>query len=57
MYLLLLREGTQFAHVMAHLAKIAIGIALMFVVLFLVNKLAARASNSGKSKRRYPGSK
>lgn len=56
MYLLLVRNGTEFAHVMAHLAKIGLGIALMFVLLFLVNKLAAHASRSGKSKRRYPGS-
>ena len=56
MYLLLLRNGTEFAHVMAHLAKIGLGIALMFGLLFLVNRLAAHASRSGKSKRRYPGS-
>lgn len=54
MYLLLLRNGTEFAHVMAHLAKIGLGIALMFVLVFVVNKLAAHASRSGKSKRGYP---
>ena len=50
MYLLLLRQATDLAHVMDHVGKIAAGVALMFVLLFFINRMAMRSSKSGKSK-------
>ena len=55
MYLLLLRQATDLAHVIAHLGKIALGVGIMVALLILVNKLAKRSSKSGKSKKRYSG--
>lgn len=55
MYLLLLRQATDLAHVIAHFGKIALGVGIMVALLLLVNKLAKRSSKSGKSKKRYSG--
>ena len=56
MYLVLLRQATDFAHVMAHVGKIAAGVALMFVLIFVINRMAMRSGKSGKSKSRHRGS-
>ena len=56
MYLLWLKQGATLTHVISHLAKIAFGIAFMFLLIFAVNKLAVRTSKSGKTTRRHGGS-
>lgn len=55
MYLLLLKQATDLGHVIAHVGKIALGVAFMVALLFALNKLAKRASKSGKSKKRHSG--
>lgn len=54
-YLLLFRNALELSHVLAHLAKIAFGIAAMVLLLLLVNRFAGRASGSGRSVQKRSG--
>ena len=54
MYLVFLRRATDLPHVMAHLGKIAFGIAIMFALVVLINRLALRSGKSGQSKKPNP---
>ena len=56
MSLFLLINETDLPDVVSHLAGIAFAVVLALVLLFALNRLAARAIRSGKSKRRYPKS-
>lgn len=52
--LLLLRNALELRHVLAHLSKIVFAITAMVLLLLLVNRLAARASGSGRSSQKRP---
>lgn len=54
-YLLLFKDSSDFSHVISHLAKIAVGVAVILGIMLLLPRLARRSRKGKKQKKRHSG--